>query len=83
MTKGTCSVCNEEYRCSAYYYEMKRSEFPDKCYKCRVQERSDLRGELEGGWIDTKEKQKIKNMLTESKKFSNNQKNGKNFKKNH
>ena len=36
MKHGTCVVCNSEFKCSAYYYEMKRSEFPDKCYPCRV-----------------------------------------------
>jgi len=58
MKKGKCEDCSNEYQCSAYYYEMKRSDFPTQCFHCRVAERAQKRYELDG-WINVMQKQKI------------------------
>lgn len=76
MTKAICKECDEEYRCSSYYYEMKRAEFPDMCYRCRVKDRSDQRCLLDGGWNSTKEKEHLKSVMKETKKFGKHHRNG-------
>jgi hypothetical protein len=49
MKRGSCVDCKATFYSSAYWFEMKKSPFPDRCCNCRYAERAMLRGTLEEG----------------------------------
>ena len=48
MTSGNCKLCFQNFKFSAYWYKMKRSDNPVHCFECRYLERERMRNELEG-----------------------------------
>jgi hypothetical protein len=47
MKSAQCSLCNRRFSSSAYWFKMKRADFPVNCYDCRQSERERMRIELE------------------------------------
>ena len=41
-------MCTKSFRSSAYWFLMKKSDFPDKCPPCRLANREKLRATLNG-----------------------------------
>ena len=48
MKPGTCCMCGAGFKSSAYWFQMKKTDFPDKCSACRLANRDRMRRELEG-----------------------------------
>ena len=49
MKDGICIDCKATFRSSEYWFKMKRTDFPVRCQKCRLENRNRLRKELETG----------------------------------
>jgi hypothetical protein len=47
MEKGWCEVCGNGFKSSAYWFKMKRTDFPVKCGGCRKEAREKMRDNLE------------------------------------
>ncbi len=45
---GTCETCGKGFKSSAYWFQMKKTDFPTKCSGCRLANREKMRAELEG-----------------------------------
>ena len=43
-----CEVCTAPFKSSAYWFQMKKTDFPTKCSKCRLANRERMRAALEG-----------------------------------
>jgi hypothetical protein len=41
-------MCGKTFKSSAYWFQMKKTDFPDKCSACRLANRERMRAELEG-----------------------------------
>jgi hypothetical protein len=41
-------MCSKSFKSSAYWFLMKKTDFPDKCSACRLANRERMRLELEG-----------------------------------
>jgi hypothetical protein len=41
-------MCGARFKSSAYWFLMKKTDFPDKCSACRLANREKMRAELEG-----------------------------------
>ena len=41
-------MCGKKFKSSAYWFLMKKSEFPDTCCACRLADRERMRAELQG-----------------------------------
>lgn len=48
MREAVCKDCKNPFRSSAYWYLMKKSDFPESCFNCRLANREKLRAQLEG-----------------------------------
>lgn len=48
MKSGVCIVCSKPFKSSAYWFLMKKTDFPDKCSGCRLANRDRMRRALEG-----------------------------------
>jgi len=48
LKTANCKVCGKPFKSSAYWFLIKKSDFPDKCCPCRLDEREKMRAELEG-----------------------------------
>jgi hypothetical protein len=46
--EADCKLCGKHFKSSAYWFQMKKANFPDQCCACRLSERERMRGELEG-----------------------------------
>ena len=51
MKKGKCVMCSKEFKSSAYWFLMKKTDFPDKCSACRLANRDRMRKELDEGAV--------------------------------
>lgn len=49
---ASCSICGKSFKSSAYWFLMKKTDFPDKCSPCRLANREKMRAALEGGGTD-------------------------------
>jgi hypothetical protein len=47
MQIANCSLCKRRFTSSAYWFKMKRTDFPINCYNCRLSERERMRKEIE------------------------------------
>ena len=47
MVGGNCIDCKSSFRSSEYWFKMKRTDFPVRCSRCRLENRNKLRMELE------------------------------------
>ena len=47
MQPGTCIDCSSSFRSSEYWFKMKRTDFPVRCSKCRLENRNKMRKDLE------------------------------------
>lgn len=45
---ANCSICGKGFKSSAYWFLMKKTDFPDKCSSCRLANREKMRAALEG-----------------------------------
>ena len=45
---ANCSICGKGFKSSAYWFLMKKTDFPDKCSPCRLANREKMRAALEG-----------------------------------
>ena len=43
--QGICIDCNSSFRSSEYWFMMKRTDFPVRCSKCRLENRNRMRKE--------------------------------------
>lgn len=48
MKEAICKDCRNPFHSSTYWYMMKKSDFPESCYNCRLALREKLRAKLEG-----------------------------------
>jgi Alpha-kinase family len=46
MKEGKCATCGSSFRSSEYWFNMKRTEFPTLCSKCRLERRNKMREDL-------------------------------------
>ena len=49
MKAGVCETCGAGFKSSAYWFQMKKTDFPVKCSPCRLANRDRMRQALEGG----------------------------------
>ena len=47
IKEGKCIDCGESFKSSEFWFKMKRTDFPVRCQKCRLENRNKLRKELE------------------------------------
>ena len=62
MKAGTCEDCGKGFKSSAYWFLMKKTDFPVKCSGCRLANRERMRRELYGedaGSEDENKKKKV------------------------
>lgn len=53
---ANCSICGKGFKSSAYWFLMKKTDFPDKCSPCRLANREKMRAALEGGAVPEESK---------------------------
>ncbi len=67
MKEGTCKMCGLLFRSSAYWFLMKKSDFPDTCAPCRLATREKLRAQLDGVKQPAKESEYLIEVRTGAK----------------
>ncbi len=55
MKEGICTVCTKVFKSSAYWFLMKKSDFPTTCAPCRLANREKLRAILSGVRVNQEE----------------------------
>lgn len=70
--KANCVDCSKEFKSSAYWFQMKKTDFPTKCSACRLANREKMRAQLEGTYVameDQSERSTVKNAQAPQQAF--------------